>query len=205
MVASYTQLLSERYAGKLDERADRYIGYAVDGAKRMQQLVRDLLDYSRASSEELRVEAVDAGQVVAELVEEMSDGIAAAGARVDVGPLPVVMADRVQLRQVFQNLISNALKFRGEEAAHIAISADGATPMATFSVQDNGIGMDTKHADRVFQMFQRLHERSRYEGSGIGLAVVKTIVHRHGGRVWYESTIGAGTTMKFTWSCAGSA
>lgn len=196
MVASYTELLSERYRGRLDDRADKYIGYVVDGARRMQQLVADLLALSRVGTQGKPLVPVDAGAVVANVLRAMSRAIADAGASISVAPLPVVAADETQLGQLFQNLISNALKFRApDRVPAIAIDAVPAGVLWEFTVSDNGIGIDRQYSDRIFQMFQRLHGRGQYEGNGIGLAIAKKIVERHGGRIWFESAPGEGTTF----------
>jgi PAS domain S-box-containing protein len=201
MVANYTELLAQRYRGKLDEKADKYIHYASDGARRMQRLVADLLEYSRVGSQGKSLLPVDANAVLVSVLDSLQALIGGANATVEHGALPLVLADEVQLRQVFQNLISNAIKFRSAAAPHVTVKATAASGRWLFSVADNGIGLDMKHAARIFQMFQRLHELGRYEGSGIGLAIAKRIVERHGGSIWVESQIGAGTTFCFSLKC----
>ena len=198
MVASYTGLLEQRYKGKLDAKADKYIHYAVDGAKRMQGLIRDLLDFSRVGSQGKPLAGVASKSVVRSVLEMLAHAIRDANAHVEITTLPTVLADEGQLRQLFQNLIGNALKFRGEAAPLILIQAVRRKTHWLFSVTDNGIGMDMKYAERVFQMFQRLHSRDKYEGTGIGLAISKRIVERHGGQIWIESALGSGTTFFFT-------
>lgn len=198
MVASYTQLLAERYVGKLDPKADKYIRYAMEGARRMQTLVRDLLTYSRISTEPLQLHRVDSKPVLGTVLERLSAVIEDTKADIVVGDLPAVTSDETELGQVFQNLIANALKFRSDQPVHVTIAARRADDAWVFSVADNGLGIDPRNHDRVFQMFQRLHERGKYEGSGIGLAIVKKIVERHGGRIWVESAIGQGATFYFT-------
>jgi PAS domain S-box-containing protein len=198
MVASYTELLGQRYRGQLDDKADKYIHYAVDGAKRMQRLVADLLAYSRVGSQGKPLVPVAVASVVTGVLEVLGEPIRAAGAVVETEALPEVIGDEVQLRQLFQNLIGNALKFRGEAAPRIAIAARLQGEHWVFSVRDNGIGIDMQYAARVFEMFQRLHERGKYDGSGIGLAIAKRIVERHGGRIWLESRPGDATTFLFT-------
>jgi len=200
MVASYTELLGQRYKGKLDDKADKYIHYAVDGAKRMQRLVADLLAYSRVGSQGKAMVPVDCGAVVSYVLNVLAEPIRQADAvvDVDVGALPIVQGDEGQIGQLFQNLIGNALKFRGSEPPRIAVEARLHRGRWLFSVTDNGIGIDMQHADRIFEMFQRLHERGKYEGSGVGLAIAKRIVERHGGRIWLESHSGEGTTFFFT-------
>jgi PAS domain S-box-containing protein len=204
MVASYTELLGQRYKGKLDDKADKYIFYAVDGAKRMQQLVADLLAYSRVGSQGRPLTAVDAEAVVHSVIEMMRPTIRKAGATVQVSALPAVLADEGQLRQLFQNLIGNALKFRAEADPVIGVRAARQGERWLFCVEDNGIGIDMQYGERIFQMFQRLHERGKYEGSGIGLSIVKRIVERHGGTIWLESTPGLGTSFFFSLTPIGA-
>jgi PAS domain S-box-containing protein len=198
MVASFTELLGQRYRGKLDERADKYIFYAVDGAKRMQQLVADLLTYSRVGSQGGPLVPVSADAVIGRVLSTLAGPIRDTQAGFGIGQLPMVLADEPQLGQLFQNLIANALRFRGEAPPRVRIDAQRKDDRWVFSVADNGLGMEMQYADRIFQMFQRLHERGKFEGSGIGLAVVKRIVERHRGQVWLESTPGVGTTFYFT-------
>ncbi len=198
MVSSYTELLAEHYKGKLDEKAEKYIHYAVDGAKRMQQLVKDLLAYSRVNSQAKAPTIIKSEIVVQDVLDRLKAAIDESHAQIVYDGLPAVRADTVQLAQVFQNLIGNALKFHGERAPQIRIGAERKNDKWEFRVDDNGIGIDMQYADRVFQMFQRLHERGRYAGSGIGLAIAKKIVERHGGRIWFESRPEHGTTFYFT-------
>ena len=198
MVASYTELLAERYKGQLDERADKYIFYAVDGAKRMQRLVADLLAFARVGSQGKPLMPVDSGAVLAEVLRVLKPRLQAAGADVQAAGMPTVMADEDQLFQLLQNLVGNALKFRSEAPPCIRISAVREGEAWRFAVADNGIGIEPQYQERIFQMFQRLHERGRYEGSGIGLSIVKRILERHGGRIWLESALGQGSTFYFT-------
>lgn len=199
MVANYTELLGQRYRGKLDAKADTYIHYAVDGAKRMQQLVADLLAYSRVGSQGKPLLPVNAGPVLDGVIDSIRGAIQEANAVIEVPEtLPTVLADEVQLRQLFQNLIGNAIKFRAEAPPRIVVRVVSRANLWVFSVEDNGIGVEVAYADRIFQMFQRLHERGRYEGSGIGLTIAKRIVERHGGRIWVESRPGSGATFYFT-------
>jgi PAS domain S-box-containing protein len=200
MVASYTELLAERYRGKLDERADKYIGYAVDGARRMQRLIHDLLAYARVSSQAKPLQPTDTAVLLASVVAMMSKTIENSKAEVVSENMPTVSADELQLGQVFQNLLGNALKFRGERAPRIQFQAESIENgnMWRFSVADNGIGIDKENGGRLFQMFQRLHTREEYEGTGIGLAISKRIVERHAGRIWFDSAPGQGTTFYFT-------
>jgi signal transduction histidine kinase len=198
MVSSYCELLGERYRGKLDERADKFIGYAVDGARRMQRLITDLLEYSRVGTAAKPLRVTDAGAVVASVLIGLQNTVQANQAVIVQEVLPAVQADEVQLGQVFQNLIGNALKFRGERPPLIRVSAEVVEEMVRFAVTDNGIGIEKDSSGRVFQMFQRLHTREQFEGSGIGLAIAKKIVERHGGTIWFESVLGEGTTFYFT-------
>jgi PAS domain S-box-containing protein len=199
MVASYTQLLARRYRGKLDADADEFIGYAVDGANRMQRLIRDLLEYSRVGTRGGAFAPTAADEVIDQIVRDLGTAIAESGATLTRGPLPVVNADPSQLRQLFQNLIENAIKYRRPEAApQIAIVAERDGALWRFAITDNGIGIAPEYAERVFVIFQRLHTQAEYGGTGIGLAICKKIVERHGGRIWIESQPGAGTTFQFT-------
>lgn len=198
MVASYTQLLADKYNGQLDDQADRYIGYAVDGARRMQTLVRDLLSYSRVTASRKPPQQVDTQLLVADILKVMEPTVLAVNGAVLVEHLPILVADAAQLRHLFSNLIGNALKFRRTAPPQVRISSRVSGRTAFFCVEDNGIGIDPRHFGRIFQMFQQLNQRDEYEGSGIGLAIVKKIVERHCGRVWVESEMGKGTRMHFT-------
>lgn len=205
MVASYTQILAERYRGKLDESANKYIEYAVDGARRMQRLINDLLTYARVTSQAKALQPTDAAEVLASVTRIMVETIKSRKGDVVCQKLPKVMADEVQLGQVFQNLIDNALKFHGTHAPRVEIGAEITGKICKFFVADNGIGINSESSGRLFQMFQRLHTREEYEGTGIGLAVSKRIIERHGGRIWFESTPGQGTTFYFTLAVAKEA
>ena len=198
MVASFTQLLAKRYSGRLDETADRYINFAVDGARRMQQLIVDLLAYSRVNSKELDLRRIECEAVVQTALQSLSAAIEESGAAIARDPLPVLTADAAQLGQLFQNLIGNAIKFRGKAPLRIHIAATDDGPDWLFSVQDNGIGIDPQHTGRIFQVFQRLHTREQYTGTGIGLAVCQKVAERHGGKIWVESEPGVGSTFRFT-------
>jgi PAS domain S-box-containing protein len=197
MIASYTQLLARRYKGKLDQDADEFIGFAVDGARRMQDLINDLLAYSRVGTRALQLEAVDTNQLVSEVVADLAAAIDEARAIVTQTGLPTIQADPTQLRQLFQNLIGNAIKFRGERPPHVEVRAQPSLTGWLFSVKDNGIGIEAQYLERIFVLFQRLHTRAEYPGTGIGLAICKKIVERHGGRLWVESEPGQGTTFWF--------
>jgi PAS domain S-box-containing protein len=204
MVASYTELLAERYRGRLDEKADKYISYAVSGAKRMQQLVDDLLSYSRIGTQGKPLQPTDASAVARRVMRAMKVTIEQSGAEIVCDDLPRVLADETQFGQLLQNLISNAIKFRAAgRAPRIRISAAARDRMGIFSVEDNGIGIEEQYAGRIFQMFQRLHGRGEYEGSGIGLAIAKKIVERHSGQIWFTSQQGCGTTFFFSIPAGG--
>ncbi|GEM_PF-1355213 len=202
MVSSYTQLLAARYGDRLDQDAREFIDYAVDGANRMQRLIQDLLAFSRVTTRGGLLEDVDTHMVLAEALKNLHASIREAGAVVSTGELPVVTGDHQQLVMLFQNLVSNALKFRDPgRRTNIRIEAaqtPGQEGFCTFTVSDNGIGIEEKFFDRIFVIFQRLHGRQEYPGTGIGLALCKRVVERHGGRIWLESTFGTGTTFFFT-------
>jgi PAS domain S-box-containing protein len=187
MVSSFLQLLQKRYKGQLDEKADQYIHYAVDGSERMKTLIMDLLEYSRVGTGKEGFDWVDCGRVVAEVRDVFRERIMAVRAILEIGPLPRVWGDRVQLVQLFQNLVSNALKYASDEPPVIQIAAEERAAVWEFSVADNGIGIDPAFFDKIFIIFQRLHNRNEYSGTGIGLAICKKIVERHGGRIWVES------------------
>lgn len=204
MVASYTQLLAQRYQGQLDERADKFIHYAVDGAKRMQRLLTDLLTYSRVSSQGKPLVSVSAAAVAKNVVASCAEAIRLANASVSIGELPTVRADPNQLGQLLALLLDNALKFHGEAKPVVEINATPLNYRWQFAVKDNGIGIASQQMDRIFQMFQRLHERGKYEGTGAGLAIAKRIVERHGGLIWLESAPGLGSTFFFTLEAAAS-
>ncbi|MEZ4233996.1 MAG: PAS domain S-box protein [Polyangiaceae bacterium] len=201
MVATYTELLATRYRGQLDERADRYIHYAVDGAHRMQQLVSDVLAFSRVGSQGKALGRVDASEVFRRVLAILEPSIQEAGAEIVVGELPMVWADEGQLGQLLQNLVGNALKFRAS-SPRIEIEATRSGADCVFRVSDNGIGIDPRFAGRIFQMFQRLHGRELYPGSGIGLAIAKRIVERHDGEIWLDTSASLGTTFCFTLKAA---
>jgi len=198
MVTSYVQLLSKRYSGRLDDDADEFIGYAVDGAMRMQLLINDLLAYSRVTTRAKPHESVDCEVLLEGVLKDQEVAIRESGAVVTHDPLPTVTAERSQIRMVFENLISNGIKFHGSEPPAVHVSAAGDGDEWLFSVKDNGIGLDPKYADRIFVIFQRLHGRGEYPGTGIGLAICKRIVERHGGRIWVESEPGHGSVFYFT-------
>ena len=198
MVASYTQLLARRYQGKLDADADEFIGYAVDGAHRMQAQIQALLEYARVGRRKIEVCPTDTQAMVNQVLHDLHLAIETNGVDVRAENLPMVMADPNLLPQVFQNLISNALKFRTEADPRVRVRADSNANEWQLSVEDNGIGMDPKAAGQIFGLFRRLHSQAEYPGTGIGLAVCKRIVESHGGRIWVESTPGAGSAFRFT-------
>jgi signal transduction histidine kinase len=198
MVGSYTQLLARRYKGKLDKDADDFIGYAVEGAERMQKLIQDLLAYSRVNTQGKKFEPTNCNRVLEEALRNLRLLIEENHAVVTHDPLPIVKGDDTQLEQLFRNLIGNAIKFRGDAPPRVHVGVRSAGREWTFSVRDNGIGVDPQFADRIFVLFQRLHTRSRYPGTGIGLAVCKRIVERHGGRIWVDSDSQEGATFLFT-------
>jgi light-regulated signal transduction histidine kinase (bacteriophytochrome) len=198
MVSSFTQLLGKRYQGKLDQDADDFITYAVEGATRMQRLLQDLLAYSRVGTRGKPLAPTDCNVIFDQARTNLLTALEESGAQVGSGPLPTVQGDEVQLIQLFQNLLANALKFRGEQPPVIQVSAQEDDGAWRFAVRDNGIGIAPAHQERIFMIFQRLHRRSEYPGTGIGLAICKKIVERHGGRLWVESEEGRGTTFFFT-------
>jgi PAS domain S-box-containing protein len=198
MVASYTQLLARRYRGQLDSDADEFIGYAVDGVTRMQGLINDLLAYSRVGTRGGTIQELDLGAVVRRVLETLGPAIEESDAEVTCDELPTVLGDAVQMGQLFQNLIANALKFHGEEKPNVHVGAVRRTGEWVISVRDNGIGIAPEFMDRIWVIFQRLHSRDEYPGTGIGLAICKKIVERHGGQIWVESAPGEGSTFRFT-------
>ena len=199
MVSSYSQLLQRRYKGQLDERADKYIHYAVDGANRMQNLINDLLDFSRVSTRGEKFVKTDTNEALQNTLNTLSRRIKEKGAQINVGKLPVIKADSGQIERLFTNLIGNALKFsKTDEKPVIEIDVKRKKGKWLFSIKDNGIGIDEKFQEKVFVIFQRLHGSSQYKGTGIGLAICKRIVQRHGGDLWFESEEGKGTTFFFT-------
>jgi PAS domain S-box-containing protein len=199
MVSSYVQLLARRYKGKLDAEADEFIGFASDGAKRMSLLINDLLTYSRIGRGQAPEELIDCEQVLARVLAGLGQKSLAAGAQITHDPLPKIIANEVQIGQVFQNLIDNAVKFRSRDQPRIHISVQAKNNQWIFSVADNGIGIDDAYKERVFVIFQRLHSRDDYDGTGIGLAVCKKIVEGRDGDIWVEPNHGHGTVVYFTW------
>jgi PAS domain S-box-containing protein len=198
MVASYTQLLSRRYKGKLDSDADEFIAFAVDGASRMQRLIQDLLAYSRVGTKGRDLLEISSEEALLSALINLRAGIRESGAQVTHDPLPTVLADEMQLVQLFQNLVGNAIKYQSPGVPKVHISAvknDGKKWI--FSVKDNGLGIDPQYFEKIFGMFQRLHKREEFAGTGIGLAICKKIVERHGGSISVESQPGQGSTFRF--------
>jgi signal transduction histidine kinase len=203
MVSGFTGLLQRRYAGKLGADADEFIGYAISGVNRMQALINDLLSYSRLGREDVAAQPVDMQLVVDQTLANLQTAIEERSALVSSGPLPMVLGNHGMLVRVFQNLVGNALKFCKAERPVVRIAAERQGSEWRFSVADNGIGIDPQYRDRIFLIFQRLHQQGEYPGTGIGLAVVKRIVERNGGRIWLESEPGKGTTFLFTLPATG--
>jgi PAS domain S-box-containing protein len=198
MVASYAKLLANRYQGRLDADADEFIAYVVDGATRMQQLINSLLTYSRVGTHGKEFAPTSGEAVLQAALTNLDLAIQESGVAITHDPLPTVMADESQLSQLFQNLVSNAIRFRSEQPPEIHISAERHNGDWLFSVRDNGVGIEAQYFDRIFIIFQRLHTQAEYPGTGIGLAICKKIVERHGGRIWVESEPGQGSTFYFT-------
>jgi PAS domain S-box-containing protein len=197
MIVSYVQLLERRYKGKLDSDADDYINFAVDGAKRMQNLINDLLSYSRVDSRGKVFESTNMEKVFEAAMDNLQVAIEDSKAEVTHEPLPTVVADEVQMVQIFQNMVANAIKFHDKEAPRVHVSAELKENEWLFSVKDNGMGIEPQYFDRIFIIFQRLNGQE-YSGTGLGLSIVKKIIERHGGRVWVESEYGKGSTFYFT-------
>jgi signal transduction histidine kinase len=198
MISSYAQLLAKRYKGKMDGDADDYFGFMVDGANRMQALIADLLVYARVDSRAKEKQPTDCNAVLDRVRRDLTMAIQESGAIVTIDPLPTIEADETQLAQLFQNLVGNAIKFRNGNAPEVRVSFEAQANDWLFAVKDNGIGIDPQFRERVFAIFQRLHTQADYSGTGIGLAVCKKIVERHGGKIWLESEVGKGTTFLFT-------
>jgi light-regulated signal transduction histidine kinase (bacteriophytochrome) len=198
MVSSYTQLLERRYQDKLDADAREFMGYVVDGAARMKQLIEDLLAYSRVGTKGRDFKPVDLERPLARALANLKAAIDESGAAVSFDPLPTLPVDEGQLAQVLQNLIGNALKFRSSAAPRIHVSSLEKEREWEVAVRDNGIGIEPQYFERIFMVFQRLHNKGEYPGTGIGLAICKKVVERHGGRIWVDSTPGGGSTFRFT-------
>jgi PAS domain S-box-containing protein len=205
MITGYTQLLAKRYQGRLDQDADEYISYAVDGAKRMQTLINDLLAYSRVGTRGKEFTRTECEAILETTLANLQVAIQESGAVVTHDALPALICDGGQIGQLLQNLIGNAIKYRNSRAPEIHIGCKPEDGRWLFWVKDNGIGIDAQYAERIFAIFQRLHTREEYPGTGIGLAVCKKIVDRHGGRIWVDSALGEGSTFHFTLAVSGSA
>jgi light-regulated signal transduction histidine kinase (bacteriophytochrome) len=203
MVARCVTLLERRYKGKLDANTEKIIGYALDGVNRMQRLANDLLAYTRVCSEEKDFVPTNCEAVFDRAIANLREAIEESDAAVSHDALPTVMADGSQLIQLFQNLIGNAVKFREAEPPGVHVSAEKKENEWLFSVQDNGIGIDPEHYERIFMIFHRLQSEAGYPGTGIGLSICKKIVERHGGRIWVSSDPGKGSTFYFTIPMAG--
>jgi PAS domain S-box-containing protein len=198
MVASYTTLLARRYKGRLDADADDFIAFAVDGATRMQHLIQDLLAYSRVGSKGQELADTSSEDALDQAIRNLRGAIQASGAIVTHDPLPVVKADDMQLTQLFQNLVGNAIKYRRAVVPGVHIAAvQNSAKKWVFSIKDNGLGIEAQYFERIFGMFQRLHKREEFDGTGIGLAICKKIIERHGGAISVESTVGEGSTFRF--------
>ena len=198
MISMYVQLLAQRYQGKLDLEADEFLGYIVEGANRLQALILNLLEYSRVQTRGKPFTPTPCDELLAQVLRALCVQIEETQAVVTSDPLPTVYADKTQLGQVLQNLLGNALKFHGTKPPRIHIAAKPNGQEWLFSVQDQGIGLDPQFAERIFVIFQRLHTRREYPGTGLGLALCKKIIERHGGRIWVESQPGNGATFYFT-------
>ena len=198
-IASYAQLIERRYKGKLDNDADDFIEYMVDGAKRMKSMIQGLLDYSRVGTKGNEFKEFKSKDALDYALSNLESSIVENNAEITSGPIPVIFADEDQIARVFQNLIGNALKFHREGIKpEIHISAREKDKEYVFAVSDNGIGMEEQYSDHIFEVFKRLHSIDEYRGAGIGLAIVKRIIDRHEGRVWVESELGHGSKFYFT-------
>ncbi len=200
MITSYLQLLQRRYKGNLDDKPDKYIHFAVDGASRMQNLINDLLEFSRVTRSSREPKTTNCEFILNQALAGLKMVIKGNKATISHDPLPTVMADPTQLVQVLQNLILNEIKFRSEEAPKIHISVERKANEWIFSVRDNGIGIDPHYSKKIFEIFKRLHTREKYPGTGIGLVICKRIIERHGGLIWVESELGKDSTFYFTLS-----
>jgi light-regulated signal transduction histidine kinase (bacteriophytochrome) len=198
VISGYLRLLSRRYKGKLDRSADEFIEFAVDGSARMQNIINDLLAFSRLGSREKTFAPVNCVEVLQLTRRHLSTAIEESGAVITHDPLPTVTADASQLGQLFMNLVGNSIKYRGDEIPSIHVSTKESDEEWLFLLTDNGIGFDMQHSEKVFEMFKRLHGVDKYSGTGIGLAICKKVVENHNGRIWVESQPGAGSTFFFT-------
>jgi signal transduction histidine kinase len=197
-IAGFANLLEKHYKGKLDRKADEFINYIIDGTKRMQVLIKDLLEYSRVSAQGTVFRPTNCSVALEQAIYNLRSAIKESGAELTYDLLPTVMGDEAQLSSLFQNLIGNAIKFRNQQQLKIHISAQRKENEWVFSIRDNGIGIDPEQAERIFVIFQRLHAREEYPGTGIGLAICKKVVERYGGKIWVESEPAKGSTFYFT-------
>jgi light-regulated signal transduction histidine kinase (bacteriophytochrome) len=198
VVAGFVGLLEKRYKDSLDEKAHEYIKYTIDGTKRMQELISDLLEYSKVGTKSREFQPTDCSLILSKAVLDLKAAIEESCAVVTYDNLPTIVADASQLTSLFQNLVGNAIKYRSKEEPRIHVAAEKKANEWVFSVRDNGIGIDPKFKDRIFAVFQRLHTSGEYSGTGIGLAICKRIAERHGGKIWVESEPGKGSTFYFT-------
>lgn len=198
-IISYSGLLAERYKGRLDSEADKFISYMVEGAERMHALIQGLLKYSRVGRGEIILEPTNMEAILDRVIGNLEASIRESGAEITRDPLPVLVGNPLELGQLLENLVANAIKFRGEVPPRVHVSAQREEGSWLFSVRDNGIGIDPENKERLFTIFQRLHVGERYPGTGIGLAMCRNIVERYGGRIWVESQAGQGSTFHFTW------
>lgn len=197
MVSNFLQLLEKRYKDKLDKDANEFIGYAVDGSEKMRSIILSLLDYTQTNKVRA-FERIDVNDLLKVVLKDLSSQIKKNKAEITIEPLPVIFGDKLLINQLFQNLISNAVKFKGEKNPKIFISGKKENNEFIFSVKDNGIGIQKEYADKLFTIFQHLNSKEKYPGTGIGLAMCKKIVEKHGGKIWFESEFGKGTTFYFT-------
>ncbi len=198
MITSFLQLLEKRYNDQLDQDANEFIGFAVDGAKRLDDMIKDLLEYSKVTQKEIEFKKVDINKVLEQTKLNLKYIIDANHAKINYTNLPIISGDEMLIELLFQNIISNSIKYRNAEPPKIDISVINKSNKYLFAIKDNGIGMSEEHLERIFTIFQRLHSKDEYEGTGIGLAIAEKIVHQHGGKIWAKSELGKGTTFYFT-------
>ena len=197
MITSFLQLLDRRYTDQLDEDANDFIGYAVDGAKRLDVMINDILVYSRVSNKERNLTSVNFNKVIEQVYVNLITSIEENNAEITYDSLPSLITDEQLMIQLFQNLIGNAIKYRSQKTPKIHISANKEGNKYIFTIQDNGIGISPEHMERIFTIFKRLHTHEEYEGTGIGLAIAQKIVNQQGGEIWVKSELGKGSTFYF--------